>query len=78
MLKTVALWNVCIVTVVYSSVICWSALMSRFILKKHVSKEEWMGIALVTFGLAFSALGGSNSDRKSFYEVPGLSLVAWH
>lgn len=51
--------------VVYSSVICWSALMSRFILKKHVSKEEWMGIALVTFGLAFSALGGSNGGRKS-------------
>lgn len=49
--------------VVYSSVICWSALMSRFILKKVVSKEEWFGIALVTFGLAFSALGESGSDK---------------
>ncbi|CAH0475231.1 unnamed protein product [Peronospora belbahrii] len=44
--------------VVYSSVICWSALMSRFILRKVVSIWEWFGIALVTFGLAFSALGG--------------------
>ncbi|GAB9463526.1 hypothetical protein Gpo141_00000982 [Globisporangium polare] len=57
--------------VVYSSVICWSALMSRFILKKHVSKEEWMGIALVTFGLAFSALGGSNGGRNSYVVMMG-------
>jgi drug/metabolite transporter (DMT)-like permease len=51
--------------VVYSSVICWSALMSRFILKKVVTKEEWFGIALVTFGLAFSALGESGSGRDN-------------
>jgi drug/metabolite transporter (DMT)-like permease len=57
--------------VVYSSVICWSALMSRFILKKQVSKEEWMGIALVTFGLAFSALGGSNGGRNSYVVMMG-------
>lgn len=57
--------------VVYSSVICWSALMSRCILKKRVSKEEWMGIALVTFGLAFSALGGSSDGRTLLrYALP--------
>ncbi|KAF1328580.1 hypothetical protein FI667_g6744, partial [Globisporangium splendens] len=57
--------------VVYSSVICWSALMSRFILKKQVSKEEWGGIALVTFGLAFSALGGSSGGRDSYMVLMG-------
>lgn len=56
---------------VYSSVICWSALMSRFILKKQVSKEEWGGIALVTFGLAFSALGSSNGGRNSYVVMMG-------
>ncbi|KAL4146125.1 hypothetical protein PRNP1_011997 [Phytophthora ramorum] len=57
--------------VVYSSVICWSALMSRFILKKNVSKEEWFGIALVTFGLAFSALGESASGRDNTIVLMG-------
>ncbi|KAK1942382.1 hypothetical protein P3T76_005881 [Phytophthora citrophthora] len=57
--------------VVYSSVICWSALMSRFILKKVVSKEEWFGIALVTFGLAFSALGESGSGRDNTIVLMG-------
>ncbi|OWZ00033.1 hypothetical protein PHMEG_00028864 [Phytophthora megakarya] len=57
--------------VVYSSVICWSALMSRFILKKVVSKEEWFGIALVTFGLAFSALGESGSGRDNTVVLMG-------
>ncbi|KAE9039198.1 hypothetical protein PR003_g5325 [Phytophthora rubi] len=57
--------------VVYSSVICWSALMSRFILKKVVSKEEWFGIALVTFGLAFSALGESASGRDNSIVLMG-------
>lgn len=57
--------------VVYSSVICWSALLSRFVLKKSVSKEEWFGIALVTFGLAFSALGDSSSGRNSYVVLMG-------
>ncbi|TYZ63216.1 hypothetical protein PybrP1_003213 [[Pythium] brassicae (nom. inval.)] len=57
--------------VVYSSVICWSALMSRCVLKKRVSKEEWMGIALVTFGLAFSALGGSRDGRNNYVVLMG-------
>ncbi|KAG7382229.1 hypothetical protein PHYPSEUDO_005115 [Phytophthora pseudosyringae] len=57
--------------VVYSSVICWSALMSRFILKKVVSKEEWFGIALVTFGLAFSALGESGGGRDNSVVLMG-------
>ncbi|RMX66607.1 hypothetical protein DD238_005046 [Peronospora effusa] len=57
--------------VVYSSVICWSALMSRFILKKVVSKGEWYGIALVTFGLAFSALGESGSGRDNTLVLMG-------
>ncbi|RLN26356.1 hypothetical protein BBJ28_00017024 [Nothophytophthora sp. Chile5] len=57
--------------VVYSSVICWSALMSRFVLKKVVSRDEWLGIALVTFGLAFSALGASGSGRNGTLVLMG-------
>lgn len=57
--------------VVYSSVICWSALMSRFFLKKIVSKEEWFGIVLVTFGLAFSALGESGNEQDNTIVLMG-------
>ncbi|CEG49683.1 uncharacterized protein PHALS_07435 [Plasmopara halstedii] len=57
--------------VVYSSVICWSALMSRFLLRKIVSKEEWFGIALVTFGLAFSALGESRNEHDNMIVLMG-------
>jgi hypothetical protein len=58
--------------VVYSSVICWSALLSRLVLKKVVSREQWLGIALVTFGLAFSALGESAGGREwSSHAVDG-------
>ncbi|CCI49825.1 unnamed protein product [Albugo candida] len=55
--------------VVYSSVICWSAFMSRIALKKIVSKEQWTGIALVTFGLAYSALGESGNDNQDYHMV---------
>ena len=54
--------------VIYSSVVCWSALMSRIVLKRIVGRDEWIGIATVTFGLAFSALGES-SDGKNAYIV---------
>ncbi|KAI9920085.1 hypothetical protein PsorP6_015732 [Peronosclerospora sorghi] len=57
--------------VVYSSVICWSALLSRVVLNKVVSKEEWVGIALVTFGLAFSALEESGSGRENTLVLMG-------
>ncbi|TMW55402.1 hypothetical protein Poli38472_013293 [Pythium oligandrum] len=57
--------------VVYSSVICWSALLSRIVLKKIVSKEEWFGIALVTFGLAFSAMGASGPGHDSYVVLMG-------
>lgn len=57
--------------VVYSSVICWSALLSRFVLQKVVTRDEWTGIALVTFGLAFSALGESGGGRNSYVVLMG-------
>lgn len=59
--------------VVYSSVICWSAMLSRCVLKKVVSTYEWTGIALVTFGLAFSALGESSGGRT--FAPPRLVLL---
>nr|CCA17302.1 conserved hypothetical protein [Albugo laibachii Nc14] len=52
--------------VVYSSVICWSAFISRIALRKQVSREQWTGIALVTFGLSYSALGESKNDSKDY------------
>jgi hypothetical protein len=57
--------------VAYSSVICWSALLSRCVLHKVVTRDEWTGIALVTFGLAFSALGESGGGRNSYAVLMG-------
>lgn len=57
--------------VVYSSVVCWSALMSRVVLKKLVRRDEWIGIATVTFGLAFSALGESNGGKNAYVILIG-------
>lgn len=57
--------------VVYSSVVCWSALMSRVVLKKNVQRDEWIGIATVTFGLAFSALGESHGGKHAYIILIG-------
>ncbi|KAF0747619.1 hypothetical protein AaE_007662, partial [Aphanomyces astaci] len=57
--------------VLYSSVVCWSALLSKIFLKKQPSQYEWLGIAIVTFGLAFSAMGQSNGGRNAGYVLMG-------
>ncbi|EQC41341.1 hypothetical protein SDRG_01315 [Saprolegnia diclina VS20] len=64
--------------VVYSSVVCWSALLSKAFLGKHVGRNEWLGIATVTFGLAFSALGQSNGGRNAGVVLMGCvnTLIA--
>ncbi|KAG9409569.1 hypothetical protein AC1031_019832 [Aphanomyces cochlioides] len=51
--------------VIYSSVVCWSAMLSKIFLNKQLSQNEWLGIAIVTFGLAFSAMGQSNGGRDA-------------
>ncbi|OQS00475.1 hypothetical protein ACHHYP_03580 [Achlya hypogyna] len=64
--------------VVYSSVVCWSALLSKAFLGKHVGRNEWIGIALVTFGLAISALGQTNGGRNTGVVLMGCvnTLIA--
>ncbi|ETW03412.1 hypothetical protein H310_04879 [Aphanomyces invadans] len=57
--------------VIYSSVVCWSALLSKIFLNKQPSQYEWLGIAIVTFGLAFSAMGQSNGGRNASYVLMG-------
>ncbi|KAF0691879.1 Aste57867_16963 [Aphanomyces stellatus] len=57
--------------VVYSSVVCWSALLSKIFLNKQLSQNEWLGIAIVTFGLAFSAMGQSKGGRDAGYVLMG-------
>lgn len=61
-----------IFAIVYSSVTVWTAVWSRIILGRRLSCWQWMGIAIVFFGLAIAGLGTvSLSDNV----IHGLFLV---
>jgi len=48
-------------SILYSSSILWSALLSRALLNKVLSTEQWLSIAVLFFGLLIKSLGGSTS-----------------
>merc|ERR1712137_1436862 len=50
--------------ILYSSVVIFTALLSRFVLKKPLSGMQWMAVLLVNVGLTFSA-SSSNSEGES-------------
>eukprot|EP01090_Pellita_catalonica_P021523 TRINITY_DN8085_c0_g1_i5.p1 TRINITY_DN8085_c0_g1~~TRINITY_DN8085_c0_g1_i5.p1 ORF type:complete len:393 (-),score=24.87 TRINITY_DN8085_c0_g1_i5:339-1517(-) len=43
--------------VVYSSVVIFTALLSRVMLQRQLSLRKWLGIVIITMGLMFSAMG---------------------
>ena len=47
--------------VVYSSVVLFTALLSRIFLGKSPQTKQWIALFLITLGLAVSALGGVSS-----------------
>jgi drug/metabolite transporter (DMT)-like permease len=57
--------------VVYSSVVLFTALLSKIFLRRSPQTKQWIALFLIVFGLALSALGGaqgSSSGHKSTVE----------
>ena len=51
--------------VLYSSVVIFTALLSRFLTQKPLSGRQWFSVVLVNFGLALSASSSSSSNPDS-------------
>ncbi|ORX97917.1 hypothetical protein K493DRAFT_406759 [Basidiobolus meristosporus CBS 931.73] len=49
--------------VIYSSVVVFTALLSRVILKRQLSLLQWLSLLVITLGLGLSALGTSRSGE---------------
>jgi len=60
--------------VIYSSVVCWAAMLSRIILHKKLSRGEWVGILVVSLGLCSSALGQVRGPKVSQFRLHELVL----
>ncbi len=44
--------------VIYSSIIVFTALLSRLFLRRYLNFCQWFSIILITIGLAYNAIGG--------------------
>ncbi|KAK9763599.1 hypothetical protein K7432_009573 [Basidiobolus ranarum] len=60
--------------VIYSSVVVFTALLSRVFLKRNLSPFQWLSLLVITLGLGLSALGSSNTGDSSEI-ITGSSLV---
>jgi len=59
--------------VLYSSCTCWTALLSRFMLGKHLATMQWVGIVCVCAGLAGDATISMFNEPEGFERQEGLS-----
>lgn len=50
--------------VVYSSVVLFGALFSKYLLGKNLNRNQWIGLFIITSGLSLSALGTSSSSSN--------------
>jgi drug/metabolite transporter (DMT)-like permease len=64
-------------SILYSSSILWSAVLSKFLLGKVLSTNQWLSIMLLFVGLLVKSLGGSaaSSSLSSTTFLIGASLV---
>lgn len=60
--------------VIYSSVTIWSAILSRLLLDKRLSKPQWIAILTVFSGLIITQLGANSEGSKVFQG--GLMICA--
>lgn len=51
--------------VVYSSVVLFTALLSRVLLGKSPQPKQWLALFLITLGLAVSAIGGTSTPSST-------------
>lgn len=64
-------------SILYSSSLLWSALLSRTILNKKLTLEQWLSILLLVIGLLIKSLGGAPvaADGVSSTFMVGVGLI---
>jgi drug/metabolite transporter (DMT)-like permease len=55
-----------IFAIIYSSVTVWAAIYSKFLLSRTMSRDQWIGVILVVFGLAITALDSVSEGQHVF------------
>ena len=55
-----------IFAIIYSSVTIWAAIYSRFLLSRKMSRDQWIGVILVVFGLSVTALDSVSEGEHIF------------
>eukprot|EP00753_Platysulcus_tardus_P016943 PLAT6141.1.p1 GENE.PLAT6141.1~~PLAT6141.1.p1 ORF type:complete len:450 (+),score=119.26 PLAT6141.1:26-1375(+) len=61
--------------VIYSSVVCWAALLSRALLGKRLSGMEMISILIVTSGLSISAIGANSGGGSTADVLAGIFVT---
>jgi len=63
--------------VVYSSIVIWIALMSKWFLKKPLSRAQWVAVLITTFGVSLSALGSLDYSKRTLngYQTMGICIT---
>jgi len=63
-------------TIVYSSVLIWSAVFSRVLYKKHISFFKWVAIVVILSSLAVSTINQVENDSNSpWLQLLGVGLI---
>lgn len=55
-----------IFSIIYSSVTVWAALYSQVLLSRSMSRDQWIGVVLVVFGLSLTALDSVSEGEHVF------------
>ena len=55
-----------IFAIIYSSVTIWAAIYSRFLLSRKMSRDQWIGVILVVFGLSVTAFDSISEGEHIF------------
>mmetsp|Transcript_25473 Transcript_25473/g.54809 ORF Transcript_25473/g.54809 Transcript_25473/m.54809 type:complete len:322 (+) Transcript_25473:173-1138(+) len=56
-----------IFSIIYSSVTIWTALYSKFLLSRSLSKPQWMGVCIVVAGLSLTAMDSLAVGESVFF-----------
>jgi drug/metabolite transporter (DMT)-like permease len=62
--------------VIHSAVVVFTALFSRFFLKKQFTPQQWLSLMIITSGLSLSAIGG-NSNATGFMASIGIAITVF-
>jgi len=62
--------------VIHSAVVVFTALFSRFFLKKQFTPQQWLSLLIITSGLSLSAIGRS-SNATGFMGTVGIAITVF-